>query len=62
MAHFVNISKGEYIGLLIDQERLNRLECGGVRHWRGFDDAIWNDDLKDFDDFIKDTRTQVNEM
>lgn len=40
----IRISKSQYLILLIDQEKLARLEGGGVDNWEGYDDCLGPDD------------------
>lgn len=38
------IPKNEFASLLRDSDKLNRLECGGVDNWDGYDESLNNED------------------
>ena len=37
------IPKNEFVDLLRDSDKLNRLECGGVDNWDWYDESLNND-------------------
>lgn len=42
----ITIPVEDYIGLLVDSERLGRLECGGVDNWEWYSESL-NPDSED---------------
>lgn len=40
MVGTITISKQEYFELRMEQERLSRLECGGVDNWEGYSESL----------------------
>ena len=36
----ITIPVEEYIGLLVDSERLGRLECGGIDNWEWYSESL----------------------
>jgi len=47
----VRITVEEYLNLQLNQEKLNRLEAGGVDNWEGYEDSLNlpSDSLKDYE-------------
>jgi len=47
----IEIEKSEYISLLVAQERLSRLEIGGVDNWDWYGESLNPEDEPDMDEF-----------
>jgi hypothetical protein len=60
----IEISKMEYYGLLIAEEKLDRLERGGVDNWDYYSDSIYGSTMSrnqmiPWDDFEEETKRKV---
>ena len=58
----VTISKDNYLHLLLTDEKLRRLECGGVDNWEWYGESLYPDDQPDMDQFESDLRKQIERM
>lgn len=62
MIETIEITKMEYYGLLIAEEKLDRLERGGVDAWDYYSDAIYGSTINritPWNDFIEETKRKV---
>lgn len=58
MIETIEITKLEYYNLRLSQEKLSRLENGGVDNWRWYSESIYGSDLnedkwEEFEDSLK---------
>ena len=62
MGDFVTITKKEYLGLLIDSERLNRLEGGGVDNWDWYGESLHPDGELDMDEWKEQEANRIADL
>jgi len=55
----ITINRDEYAHLLINSERLQRLEAGGVDNWIWYGDSLNPDGEESMDDFEKRIKNEV---
>lgn len=58
----VTISKKEYFDLLMAQEKLTRLENGGVDNWDWYGESLHSDEDMDWDEFEEQTKATVEAL
>lgn len=56
----ITISLDDYISLLVDEERMRRLEANGVDNWNFYDDAMFPHDGPNMEDFEIDLRKRLS--
>lgn len=62
MEETVTIRKSEYLSLLMSEEKLNRLECGGVNNWEWYGESINPEGRPDLDDYEKELVETIKTM
>ena len=58
----VTITKKHYLELMVESEKLNRLECGGVDNWTWYDESMFPDDRPDMDTFEEEAKSRISKL
>jgi len=58
----ITITKKHYLELIIDSEKLNRLERGGVDNWDWFGESMNPDDKPDMDTFEEEEKLRISKL
>ena len=59
MGDFVTITKKEYLRLLIDSEKLCRLEGGGVDNWDWYSESLYPEDELGMDEWEEQEANRI---
>lgn len=62
MKQSVVVTKDVYVQLLVDQEKLCRLEAGGVDNWERYGESLCIDGEPDMYEFREKMKIQVQEL
>jgi len=60
MEDTITISKKEYIRLLVVDEKMNRLDRGGIDNWEWYGEAMYPNDEPDFEEFRENLEKKFN--
>ena len=58
----ITITKRQYLELVVESEKLNRLECGGVDNWTWYDESMFPDDRPDMDTFEEEEKGRISKL
>lgn len=58
----ITITKDEYVGLKISEERLSRLENGGVDNWIGYDESLNCKGKQCINEWEKEERKRIENL
>ena len=62
MAEQITISKTEFLRLKIVEEKLDRLELGGVDNWEWYGESLNPEGQLDFDEFKENEKLRVTAL
>jgi len=62
MAEQITISKTEFLRLKIAEEKLDRLELGGVDNWEWYGESLNPEGQLDFDEFKENEKLRVTAL